>query len=253
MIEQLLAPGHQTEYIHLDLVRLDERETWDASSSLETVVVVLSGRVDVAFDEQSLGSAGGRKDVFEGAGHAVYVPPETSIRVLATNGAAELAVASAAPGPTSTGLPRVIGPNDQRIADVGHGNWARTVRTILGPEHAASRLLIGETINPPGNWSSYPPHKHDVEDPPEEVRLEEVYLFKLNPTGGFGVQVSYDDNGKDEAALVRTDDVAVISSGYHPVVAAPGYALYYLWIMAGPGRAMAPHFDTRHAWVQQTP
>ena len=79
-----------------------------------------------------------------------------------------------------------------------------------------------------------------MEDPPEEVRLEEVYLFKLNPAGGFGVQVSYDDNGKDEAALVRTDDVAVISSGYHPVVAAPGYALYYLWIMAGPGGRWRP-------------
>ena len=160
-------------------------------------------------------------------------------------------MASTPPGSAPLGAPRMIGPSDQRITEVGSGNWSRLVRTILGPEHNASRLLIGETINPPGNWSSYPPHKHDVETPPEEVRLEEVYLFKLNPPGGFGVQVNYDDDGKNEATLVRTDDVAVISSGYHPVVAAPGYALYYLWIMAGQGREMAPHFDTSHAWVQQ--
>jgi 5-deoxy-glucuronate isomerase len=145
----------------------------------------------------------------------------------------------------------LIRPEDQSLAHVGRDNWSRNVRTILGPEQTASRLLLGETVNPPGQWSSYPPHKHDVQAPPDEVRLEEVYLFKLDPPGGFGVQINYDDEGKDDAALVRTDDVAVISSGYHPVVAAPGYALYYLWIMAGEGRAMAPHFDTRHAWVQQ--
>ena len=77
---------------------------------------------------------------------------------------------------------------EQRIAEVGEGNWSRTVRTILGPEHDAQRLLLGETINPPGNWSSYPPHRHDRHNPPEEVDLEEVYLFRTNPAGGFGVQ-----------------------------------------------------------------
>jgi 5-deoxy-glucuronate isomerase len=121
---------------------------------------------------------------------------------------------------------------------------------MLGPEHAAGRLLLGETINPPGAWSSYPPHKHDHEAPPEEVRLEEVYLFKVDPAGGFGVQVHY-EAGVEEAVVVRDDDVAVIRSGYHPVVGAPGYSLYYLWIMAGDGRQMIPHFDPAHAWVQE--
>jgi 5-deoxy-glucuronate isomerase len=251
VIRELATPSEQTEYIRLDLVTLAEEEAWAVASSLETVVVVLSGRVDVKVDDQPLGTAGGRRDVFEGPGHAVYTPPNTSIRIVPVGAPTELAVVSAAPGSDPVGPPRLIAPSDQRLAEVGAGNWARTVRTILGPEHAASRLLIGETINPPGNWSSYPPHKHDVQAPPEEVRLEEVYLFKLNPPGGFGVQVAYDDKGKDEAMLVRNDDVAVISTGYHPVVAAPGYALYYLWMMAGPGREMAPHFDSRHAWVQE--
>jgi hypothetical protein len=97
------------------------------------------------------------------------------------------------------------------------------VRTILGPEHAAVRLLLGETINPPGNWSSYPPHRHDRHDPPREVNLEEVYLFKVDPPGGFGVQIRYDLGGAEEAFLVRDDDIAVIRAGFHPVVAASGY------------------------------
>jgi 5-deoxy-glucuronate isomerase len=125
------------------------------------------------------------------------------------------------------------------------------VRTILGPEHTAVRLLLGETINPPGNWSSYPPHRHDRHDPPREVNLEEVYLFKVDPPGGFGVQLRYDLGGAEEAFVVRDDDIAVIRAGFHPVAAASGYALYYLWVMAGDGRVMVPYLDPAHAWVQE--
>jgi 5-deoxy-glucuronate isomerase len=124
------------------------------------------------------------------------------------------------------------------------------VRTILGPGDSAGRILLGETINPPGNWSSYPPHKHDTHEPPHEVRLEEVYLFKIDPPGGFGVQIRYDGAG-EECFTVRDGDVAAIPSGYHPVVAAPGYSLYYLWVMAGEGRQMIPRLDPAHAWVQE--
>ena len=125
------------------------------------------------------------------------------------------------------------------------------MRTILGPDHDAQRLLLGETINPPGNWSSYPPHRHDRDNPPEEVDLEEVYLFKTNPAGGFGVQIRYELDGDraEEAFLVRDDDIAVIRTGFHPVVAASGYELYYLWVMAGAGRVMVPYLDPAHAWV----
>ena len=144
--------------------------------------------------------------------------------------------------------PRVIAPGDQRIAEVGRGNWARSVRTILGPEHAAGRLLLGETVNPPGNWSSYPPHKHDEQAPPDEVRLEEVYLFKVDPPQGFGVQIRYHAEG-EQLFTVRNNDATAIRAGYHPVVAAPGYTLYYLWAMAGEGREMIPRLDPQHAWV----
>jgi 5-deoxy-glucuronate isomerase len=121
---------------------------------------------------------------------------------------------------------------------------------MIGPEQPASRLLLGETINPPGNWSSYPPHRHDRHNPPEEAELEEVYLFKVDPPAGFGVQMLYDERGDERAFVVRDDDVAAIRHGYHPVVAASGYALYYLWVLAGQGREMMPRLDPDHAWVQ---
>jgi len=249
MTRTVVTPERPGDLIGLALSDLDAGQSFESTGDLETVVVLLGGVVDVEANGESLGSAGGRSSVFEGPGHAVYAPPGTVLRLKATT-PAQLAIATAPAGQGAPLKARIIGPGDQRLADVGKGNWSRTVRTILGPEHAAGRLLLGETINPPGNWSSYPPHKHDREAPPEEVRLEEVYFFKVDPPEGFGVQVRYDDAGT-EAFTVRDGDSAVIRSGYHPLVAAPGYALYYLWIMAGDGRQMIPYMDPAHAWVAE--
>ena len=249
MTRTVVTPERPGDLIGLALSDLDAGQSFESTGDLETVVVLLGGVVDVEANGESLGSAGGRSSVFEGPGHAVYAPPGTVLRLKATT-PAQLAIATAPAGQGAPLKARIIGPGDQRLADVGKGNWSRTVRTILGPEHAAGRLLLGETINPPGNWSSYPPHKHDREAPPEEVRLEEVYFFKVDPPEGFGVQVRYDDAGT-EAFTVRDGDSAVIRSGYHPLAAAPGYSLYYLWIMAGDGRQMIPYMDPAHAWVAE--
>jgi 5-deoxy-glucuronate isomerase len=250
MIRTVVAPEREGDLIGLALADLEVGQLLELPDALETVVVVLGGVVDVEAGGESLGLAGGRSSVFEGPGHAIYAPPGTALRLKATV-PAQLAIATAPGGEGAPAKARIIGPADQRLGEAGKGNWSRRVRTILGPEHAAGRLLLGETINPPGNWSSYPPHKHDREAPPEEVRLEEVYLFKVDPPQGFGIQVRYDDAGT-EAFTVRDGDAALIRSGYHPVVAAPGYSLYYLWVMAGPGRKMIPHFDPAHAWVQES-
>ncbi len=247
----LARPGEETEHITVALadlaggeeLRLDERDQ-------EVAVVILTGTVSAAADGNDLGQAGGRSSVFDGPGDAVYAPPGVCLTLRATGGA-QVAVIMAAAGADPAGEARVIRPEDQRIQEVGQGNWSRTVRTMIGPEHPASRLLLGETINPPGNWSSYPPHRHDRQEPPNEVALEEVYLFKVDPSSGFGVQIMYDEAGEERAFVVRDDDVAAIRSGYHPVVAASGYTLYYLWVLAGAGREMIPHLDPDHAWVQQ--
>ena len=217
----------------------------------ETAVVILAGVVEVAAGSRPLGRAGGRRDVFEAPGDAIYAPPGVTVSVTAADGPASLAVVSApVDGAAAPAQARIITAAGQRIADVGKNNWQRTVRTILGPEHQAGRLLLGETINPPGNWSSYPPHKHDTHEPPREVKLEEVYLFKVHPAGGFGVQLRYGPEG-ESCCTVRDGDAVAIRSGYHPVVAAAGYRLYYLWAMAGEGREMIPYLDPAYAWVQQ--
>jgi 5-deoxy-glucuronate isomerase len=186
----LLAAGRETAHIDLSLADLAEGEALELEAGPERAAVVLSGRVDATAGETALGVAGGRRSVFEAPGDTVYAPAGMTMRLEAVEGSAQVALAAAA-APADGLPPRIIRPDDQRIAEVGKGNWSRTVRTILGPEHQASRLLLGETINPPGNWSSYPPHRHDRHDPPREVNLEEVYMFRVDPPGGFGIQILY--------------------------------------------------------------
>ncbi|WP_433181797.1 5-deoxy-glucuronate isomerase [Actinoallomurus sp. CA-150999] len=244
-MKTLLTPGKDTELIGLDVADLAEGETLELTREEEIVAVVLSGVVDV----DGLGTAGGRSGVFEGPGHTVYAPPGHALTFRATGGPAQIVIATAPLGDGTPAQARIIGPDDQQVDERGEGNWSRTVRTVLGPDDDAGRLLFGETINPPGNWSSYPPHKHDTHEPPREVKLEEVYLFKFEPGNGFGVQIRYDGEG-EEVFTVRDGDVAAIPAGYHPVVAAPGYSMCYLWFMAGEGRRMIPYLDPEHAWVQ---
>lgn len=249
VIEQRVRRGKDSDLIELGYGALEPGEAARGPAEDETLAVIMSGAVAAMIDGRPLGLAGARADPFEAPGHAVYAPPGEALELTAQDGGAVVAIATAPAGPDAPGPGRIIEPGDQEIAERGRDNFSRTVRTILGPDDRASRLLAGETLNLPGAWSSYPPHKHDTQRPPEEVKLEEVYLFRLKPSGGFGVQMLYETDS-ERAFIVRDGDVAMIPSGYHPVVAAPGYELYYVWVLAGEGRQMALWLDPDHAWIQ---
>jgi 5-deoxy-glucuronate isomerase len=247
-IAHVVSAGRETELIDLQLLRFGPGDRFASSDREERCAVVLGGVVEATAGGVPLGAVGGRGDVFDGLGEAVYVPPDLEL-VLAASAPAVVALAAAPLDGRAPGRPRLVRRADQRVAEAGKENWSRTIRTILGPGDDAGRLIVGETVSPSGNWSSYPPHKHDRQAPPEEVALEEVYFYRLRPKDGFGVQIVYGD-GRERAIVVHDGDVVAIPSGYHPVVAAPGYELYYLWVMAGAGRELSPYFDPRHAWVQ---
>lgn len=220
-----------------------------ATEGRELGALVLGGSVDVACGSEHVAALGGRANVFAGSASAVYAPPGSEVRF---TGAGELAaevMLCTAPA-ESGGAFTVIRPGEYPVREVGKANWRRRVEDVFAPAPASS-LLLGETFNPPGNWSSYPPHKHDTEVPGREVELEEVYHYRLDPPQGFAIQCIYTaDRELDEALTVRNGDTVVIPRGYHPVVAAPGYRLYYLWALAGPRRIMRPCDDPEHAWVK---
>lgn len=135
----------------------------------------------------------------------------------------------------------------------GGTNATRQINKIFQPEFAADRLLIVEVYTPGGNWSSYPPHKHDVHNLPVEADLEELYYYRINRPEGYAIQKVYTRDGRlDHALTVRDGEMVRVPEGYHPVVAAHGYNVYYLNALAGSARSMAASDDPDYEWVRNT-
>ena len=216
----------------------------------ELCLVVLAGYVDVKVGGQTFEELGNRDSVFdERAPAALYVPPQHEVTILA-DGPAEVALCSA----PCDALPRsvkLLDPAAMRRSARGQGSNTRYICDILPHDDpTAAHLLVVEVRTPAGHSSSYPPHKHDSEDPPTETQLEETYYHRLNPPQGFAFQRVYtDDRSLDEAMAVEDHDVVMVPRGYHPVVAPHAYGLYYLNVMAGPNRLWVFRNDPAHEWM----
>ncbi|NQT21516.1 MAG: 5-deoxy-glucuronate isomerase [Planctomycetes bacterium] len=247
----IVAPGQSgTQFITLGLITLQAGKQYCFNTADEEKVgVILGGECDVRGDDFGWRHAGGRQDVFHGKAAAFYLPPSVDCRITART---PLSLALAGAKTNIEAQPVFIEPHDVGVRDVGKANYRRQVHDIFDDRHHAGRLIVGETFNPPGNWSSYPPHRHENDNPPEETKQEEVYFFKFRPRRGFGWQRIYTDDGRiDESYCVQDGSAVIIPRGYHPVAAAPGYELYYLWILAGETRSLHPHDDPEHQWISQ--
>ncbi len=230
-----------------------EQERVDTGAR-ELCLVVLSGTLDVTIDGHTHRQLGTRASVFdEQSPAAVYAPAGKTLHLQATRDA-ELALCSA-PCDNKERSVRVIDPASMRRSVRGKGSNTRYICDILPHDDpTAAHLLVVEVLTPAGHSSSYPPHKHDMEQPPTETQLEETYYHRLNPPQGFAFQRVYtDDRSLDEACAVEDHDVVMVPRGYHPVVAPHGYDLYYLNVMAGPNRLWVFKNDPAHEWMLATP
>lgn len=240
----------------------------------ELLVLPLSGGCTVECDGEPF-RLDGRVDVFAGVTDFAYAPRD-SVAVIHSEHGGRFALPSAR---CERKLAARYGPVAGVPAELrGSGNCSRQVNNYCLPHtFEADQLLVCEVLTPGGNWSSYPPHKHD-EPGPDESELEEIYYFEISPgrlvSGtagsnrpshsrhrphgpGFGFQRVYGTPQRpiDVCAEVRTGDVVLIPHGWHgPSMAAPGYDLYYLNVMAGPGQERAWKIcdDPAHGWVRQT-
>lgn len=214
----------------------------------ERLVLVLEGRAGVSVGSAELGIVGSRESVFDGPPPPVVLAaPGSAVRVVA-DGRALVAIASAPGGPVRrTALVR---PEEILVEQRGSRQTARRIHHLLPPAAEAGRLIAFEVFTPAGNWSSYPPHKHDTEDPPREAQLEELYLYRFAKPQGFAFQRVYTSDGAlDETVTAHDLDIVLVPAGYHPVAAAAGYPCYYLNVMAGPNRAWHFTVDPDHAWL----
>jgi len=253
-------------YVGFEVLRLARgRHAERRTEGREVCAVLLSGRADVTFAGREWPDVGRRDSVFDGLPHSVYAPPGDLLTVAATSEVAEVALCWA---PARQGVdPVLISPEDVLVSTRGSGGTEREIHDVLMESRPAESLLITEVLTPAGNWSSFPPHKHDTDDLPREAYLEETYYHRTKRAGppigphpalpregggsGFAVQLVYtDDRSLDAAVGVRDGDVVLVPRGYHPVAAGPGYDLYYLNVMAGPVRRWQVTFDPKHAWQQ---
>lgn len=198
---------------------------------------------------------GKRNSAFSGPPEMIYIPAGSNFSIQ-TKSAARIGVFTAPAKVNMESSPAYISADKTAKLTVGKENWTRDVMTSIGNNVEAERLIVGETLNPPGNWSSAPPHKHDSRTAEDEVPMEEIYYFQIDPPQGFGVMRVYtapgDGDPFDEALVVENGDTVLIPRGYHPVAAAPGYKVHYTWALAGEERRYgAWSDDPKHSWVKK--
>jgi 5-deoxy-glucuronate isomerase len=238
--------------ISMAVVRLSPGEKYDFSlKGEECVVVVLGGKIAVSSTAGEWPGLGGRKDVFSGMPWTLYLPLDTRATVTAETAGAEFAVCRCRAGRVFP--PKLLRPEEVPVELRGGGNATRQINNMVLPGFPADRILVVEVYTPGGNWSSYPPHKHDAHNPPGEVDLDEIYFYKINKPEGYAFQRLYTaGGGRDETYLVRDNEAILVKDGYHPVVAAHGYDCYYLNVLGGSARSMAASDDPQYAWIRQT-
>jgi len=214
----------------------------------EVALIVMEGSVDVVAGGQSYSSLGSRDGVFDGPPPPVLlVEPGLPLEVEAVSDAT--VIVANAPG-AEVRSSRLIGADDIYVETRGSGVTQRRIHHLLPPTAEAGRLILFEVFTPGGNWSSYPPHKHDTEDPPREAYLEELYYYRFaRPEGWAFARVYTPDRSLDESFAPTDGDVVLVPRGYHPVGAPAGYDAYYLNVMAGPDRAWHFTIDPDHTWL----
>jgi 5-deoxy-glucuronate isomerase len=251
IVMQLETERAGFDYLKFEVRKLRAGESFSGNTAeRELGVVAFGGRFGVTSSQGNWNDLGGRAHVFDGLPWAVYLPIGTELTVVAKT---DCDLAFCYCRAEEFHPARVIAPCDVTVEIRGGGNATRQINHFIRPDFPAHRLLLCEVYTPSGNWSSYPPHKHDVHHPPSEVDLEEIYYFRIDRPEGFAIQRVYTaDRRLDETMTVRDGELVLVPEGYHPVVAAHGYNVYYLNALAGSARSMAASDDPDFAWVRQT-
>jgi 5-deoxy-glucuronate isomerase len=221
------------------------RETQDSEFGL----LILEGSCVVETEDKDFGEIESREHVFSGLPVAVYVPAQSHFTVHSGK-KAKIAVCGGACGEKTRSA--LITPDQIKVMKIGRDNWSRDVRLVIGPDSPSVNMLLGETLNPPGNWSGIPPSKHEHNNLPTESRHEELYYFRTEHPQGWGIERIYSPERKiNEYVHLNHGVVTFMPWGYHEVVAAPGYNLYYTFFLAGEGKKLAQLEDPEHKWLKE--
>ena len=245
------------ELLHFGARKMQTGDHWQHSTGdNELALVILGGKCNVKSSRGEWPNIGRRPDVFSGMPYALYLPRHTEFTVTAVS--KELDIAYGWVPTNEDHTPQLVIPKQVKIEIRGGENATRQINGILPPGFDCHRLVVVEVYTPSGNWSSYPPHKHDVHQEDEngnllEADLEEIYFYKIDKPEGYAYQQVYnDDRSLDELVMARDNHIVLVPEGYHPVVSAHGYNTYYLNFLAGSAQSLANSDDPKYAWIKDT-
>ncbi len=225
--------GSPLKFLAMDLLKLDRTipEYSGYTGDEEFLFDVFEGKCSIKLEGkggEKRVNVGNRRDVFAGPPEALLLPRRAQFTV-ATSDDVEIVIVRAPSN--EEGDADLISSDRIVTKTAGKGNYSREVRTVLPPESSSNRLIVGEIVNPPGNWSGFPAHKHDNVSENENF-LEEIYFYRLKPRHGYGIMRVY-DKSQNQLYYLENNTGVIITRGYHSVVAAPHTKLFALWALAG--------------------
>ena len=245
------------QHLNFAARRLQKGASWQHhTGGDELALVILGGVAAVRSSRGNWQRIGRRPDVFSGMPYTLYLPPQTEFTVQAQSDLLDVAYGWCAGGDTYS--PRLVTPEQVTVEIRGGGNATRQINNMIPPGFPCHRLVVVEVYTPSGNWSSYPPHKHDEHRLDEagsvlEADLDEVYFYKIDRPEGYALQRVYTGDGQlNELVMARSDDLVLVPEGYHPVVSAHGYTTYYLNFLAGSAQSLANTDDPQYAWIKES-
>ncbi len=232
--QKILTPQNSDlKFLSFSIIKEEKGILRGNTEKEESVFIITEGKCNFYIEKNLIGVMK-RKNVFEEPPCAVYLPPFFEYSIEFEKKTEICVVGCIGKG---IGKPKFLNSKEIRFRRVGEETYFRNITDIIPETFLAEKLIVGETINDPGNWSSFPPHKHDKNNPPNEYALEEIYFFKIFPPTGFGMIRIFDEN-EDNLFLIKNNEIVTIPKGYHPVSVIPKHQIYYLWALAGEKREM---------------
>lgn len=251
---QVTPESAQWEYLSFEAREMELNETWEHDTKdNEMVIVLLSGNFKVSSNHGDWETVNGRKDVFSGVAHTLYLPRNSKFELTATSEVLDIAYGWCK---SDEDFPaKFVTPEETPVVIFGGDNATRQFNDLVPPGFGCSKIVSREVYTPSGNWSSFPAHKHDERKVDAQGNVlepiqEETYFYKFQKPGAYAIQQVYtQDRSLDEIVRPRHNDVVLIPKGFHPVVAEHGFHCYYLNFLAGTDQCLANTTDPDHEWI----
>ena len=252
--QEILAEDAGWEFLNFNARILKKGQVWKGfTGENEYGIILLSGDYSVKTDQGNWKTKNGRKHVFDGIAHTLYLSRNTEFELTAESEILDIALGWCE---TTEDHPAQFKEPTKSVIEIrGGDNATRQINSLIEPGFDCQRLVSVEVYTPSGNWSSFPAHKHDERILDNdgnliEARLEETYFYKTDKPQGYAIQQIYTgDRSLDEIAVARNNDVVMVPKGYHPVVAGHGYNIYYLNFLTGSDQSLANTNDPDHEWI----